>query len=131
MSDAEDLFLIAHKVRGEAAFDIAQQILCPICQGNLFKAIGLEADEPCDCSAGFWWVIPTSGHRAYPWWEIPFSHLLGDMDQPLLWHIPPMPDGLLDHYAANDRPSTTPTQAKIDLRSLGLIRPKPLIDRRI
>ena len=40
-----ELYLILHKVRGEPAFDIAQKI-----------QIGGEEG----------WIIPTSGHRAYP-----------------------------------------------------------------
>jgi hypothetical protein len=38
-----DLFLIAHKVRGKLAFDVAERV-------------------------GSEWVIPSSGRRAYPWW---------------------------------------------------------------
>jgi hypothetical protein len=38
-------YLIAHKVRGEPAFDVAVKMEMP--------------DGP-------WWIIPTSGHRAYP-----------------------------------------------------------------
>jgi len=46
-----DLYLILHKVRGEPAFDVAQKIV-----------IGGEEG----------WIIPTSGHRAYPsqWFEL-------------------------------------------------------------
>jgi hypothetical protein len=40
-----DLYLILHKVRGEPAFDIAEKIM-----------IGEEDG----------WIIPTSGHRAFP-----------------------------------------------------------------
>lgn len=44
-------FLILHKVRGEAAFDIAHQL-----------QIGEELG----------WIVSTSGHRAYPvrWWGL-------------------------------------------------------------
>jgi hypothetical protein len=47
-----ELYLILHKVRGEPAFDIAQRLM-----------IGEEEG----------WIIPTSGHRAYPchWYELP------------------------------------------------------------
>lgn len=41
-----ELYLIAHKVRGEPAFDIAHRL-----------QIGDEEG----------WIIPTSGHRAYPY----------------------------------------------------------------
>lgn len=61
----QPLYLIAHIVTGEPAFDIAIQ-LCDH-----------DSDEPCqpncglypDCK-GEWWIIPTSGHRAYPYWAI-------------------------------------------------------------
>lgn len=48
---AEQPYLIAHKVRGEAAFDVA------------IKMQVEGYDEP-------WWIIPTSGHRAYPYWSV-------------------------------------------------------------
>jgi hypothetical protein len=62
------MYLIAHKVRGEAAFDIAERMKCPICdpirQGLDESSVGCE-----ECSfEGYWWIIPTSGHRAYPYW---------------------------------------------------------------
>jgi len=46
-----DLYLILHKVRGEPAFDIGQHL---------------------DIGAEQHWIIPTSGHRAYPvrWWNL-------------------------------------------------------------
>jgi hypothetical protein len=49
--DEARLFLILHKVRGEPAFDIATRL-----------QIGAEEG----------WIIPTSGHRAYPyqWWNL-------------------------------------------------------------
>jgi hypothetical protein len=42
----EELFLIAHKVRGEIAYDVAERLL-------------LSNGRPL-------WLIPTSGHKAYP-----------------------------------------------------------------
>src|SRR6185437_4927349 len=63
-------FLIAHLVRGEPAFDIATQIICPECS-TINPATGRHAaPEGCDeCDhTGYWWIIPTSGHRAYPYW---------------------------------------------------------------
>ena len=44
--ERSELYLIAHRVRGEPAFDIAQR-----------SQIGDEEG----------WIIPTSGHRAYPY----------------------------------------------------------------
>jgi hypothetical protein len=40
-------YLIAHKVRGERAFDVAIRL---------------------DIGSEIGWIIPTSGHRAYPYW---------------------------------------------------------------
>ena len=54
------LSLIAHKVRGEPAFDVAEQMTCPECHGE-----DVMACPECNYT-GFWWIIPTSGHRAYP-----------------------------------------------------------------
>lgn len=119
-----DLYLIAHKVRGEPAFDVAQRIDCPEC-----NAMGCnECDE-----LGYWWVVPTSGHRAYPYWH---TELIGTLQsafdeqyiikgQPGLVydgdaHIREMPDGLQDHYACNDR--TTTHRPLFDLLNL---RPSP------
>lgn len=65
-------YLIAHKVRGERALDIA---------------IKMEmADGP-------WWIIPTSGHRAYPYW----TYLLSDLFAYENVGQPPL--DLRDHYA--------------------------------
>ena len=80
MSSTEPLYLIAHKVRGEQAFDIAIQMVM--------------AD-------GLWWVIPTSGHRAYPYWWTSI-----DPDG-----CPGLPHDLPDHYplpAAAKRQSIDP-----------------------
>lgn len=52
-------FLIAHKVRGEPAFDIAIKMDCPECTAGCPECDGL----------GYWWIIPTSGHRAHPYWH--------------------------------------------------------------
>lgn len=81
-----NLCLIAHKVRGERAFDVA---------------------EPLDVDGDVWWIIPTSGHRAYPYWTCSLPSVLGeDVGDP--------PEGLRDHYAvthleaAAKRPSVSP-----------------------
>lgn len=80
-----ELYLIAHKVRGEPAFDIASP---------------MEIELP-DGSFEEWWIIPTSGHRAYPYWHMGidalFSYVPGDE---FMWGPPTMPDGLTDHYEA-------------------------------
>lgn len=71
------IFLIAHKVRGKAAFDIAER-----CE---------DMGTPLD--PGPWWIISTSGHRARPYWH-----------EPLLTAAPAMPDDLPDHYPAATPP---------------------------
>lgn len=86
-----NLFLIAHKVRGEPAFDVATQIMCAECQGN--------SDCPeCD-GTGFWWIIPTSGHRAYPYWH-------STINEDWIGRAPDMPDDLPDHYTTRAAPKT-------------------------
>lgn len=80
-----DLYLIAHKVRGEPAFDIAERI-----------QIGAEEG----------WIIPTSGHRAYPygWTRLDALYEL-DLEGPEPFLQPSRticPPDLRDHYAAND-----------------------------
>jgi hypothetical protein len=123
-----DLYLIAHKVRGEPAFDIAQHMTCPKCDGNGDDALYCSA---CD-GVGHWWIIPTSGHRAYPYWA---CQLIMDKNQTIAGNelaanhpwisfqddlaIPEMPSSLRDHYTAEREIAT-------DLiKVLGLIH-KPL-----
>jgi hypothetical protein len=69
----EELYLITHKVRGEIAFDIAQR---------LFLGCGKEL-----------WLIPTSGHCAYPlrWPKLDESLTLTLSAEELA--------GVTDHYA--------------------------------
>jgi hypothetical protein len=127
-----DLFLIAHKVRGEATFDVATQMECPHCVNGQVVAINkdeLIACHECD-SLGYWWIIPTSGHRAYPWWHQALDGLgqgsdIGFWPDPI---IDEMPSALPDHY-------TTKAEPKIDLASaLGIMArihaPTPPIKRR-
>jgi hypothetical protein len=115
-----DPYLIAHKVRGESAFDVAIRMECPHCSE---LANQYECHE-CDFM-GFWWIIPTSGHRAFPYWDT----LLADIDDTYelslngepttLNHPGPMPEGLPDHYR-------TLAEPRVDLaKALGL-KPKPL-----
>lgn len=76
-------YLILHKVRGEPAFDIA---------------------EPMEVDGERWWIIPTSGHRAYPYWHCKMTDLghfdfnLGyqGLSEPAEWY--PMPVDWPDHY---------------------------------
>lgn len=104
-----ELYLVAHKVRGEPAFDIAVQMECPICEGRSWvaNADSCEAFACHECdSTGYWWIIPTSGHRAYPYWEEALA-TLGTMFGQSLGSVGEMPEGLPDHYptASTSRPS--------------------------
>lgn len=108
-----DLYLIAHRVRGEPAFDIA-------CMLDILD----EDGDPI-------WIIPTSGHRAYPYW---YCELIDDgvtiglewVDRPA--SPPPMPPDLQDHYHL-DQPTRTKTPTL--LSRLNLHRTQPPIIRRI
>jgi len=88
-----ELYLILHKVRGEPAFDIAQKIM-----------IGDEEG----------WIIPTSGHRAYPiQWSL--------LNSPMVENHPAW-DDLPDHYTV-DRQKVHHTAGRL-LKLLGLGRSK-------
>src|SRR6266852_3426625 len=102
-------YLIAHKVRGEPAFDIAVRMQCPECNGD--DAMQMSYGE-CD-NLGYWWIISTSGHRAYPWWHLPLAvnkldegmRLVMDHNPThLSWTIFEMPPDLPDHYAHSSAP---------------------------
>ena len=118
-----DLYLIAHKCRGEPAFDIATRIRCPECeaamQGLDYGTASWGCNE-CD-QEGYWWIISTSGHRAYPWWDFPLGALMHDNgDLELIRTVEaagPMPIGLQDHYMVSSRP-------KLDLTSILNLRPQ-------
>ena len=104
-----ELFLIAHKVSGEAAFDVAIQMECPECQGhgdrNIADATFIDCEE-CDAT-GHWWIIPTSGHRAYPFHAEPLNK---DIER----YHEAMPPNLPDHYPT----LASPTKPKLDLAAL-------------
>lgn len=92
-----EYYLIAHKVRGEPAFDVA------------IKMDVETDDEP-------WWIIPTSGHRAYPYW----NELL------TLDSLPPeMPPDWPDHYEVSAAPKAEKksTSGLELLYKLGLKKP--------
>lgn len=74
--------LILHKVRGEPAFDVAQEL-----------EVGNET----------WWIIPTSGHRAYPFQKWPVNELfaLGGTE------ILSIPEDWPDHYEIDKGTKTT------------------------
>lgn len=73
-------YLILHKVSGSPAFDVAEKI-----------QIGDEEG----------WIIPTSGHRAYPYWHVRLDNQCGHITS----NMPPMPDDWPDHYQITDVPA--------------------------
>lgn len=94
---SEELFLILHKVRGMPAFDIAQRI-----------EIGDEEG----------WIIPTSGHRAYPYWHMDVDdiHEPGyDGGSHIGRIIPQMPPDWPDHYTCNRSNSSEPSIHSVSL----------------
>lgn len=126
-------YLIAHVVRGSPAFDIAEQMPCSTCQGYPFGGYPENLDGPgCDeCnSLGYWWIIPTSGHRAYPYWWIKLDDL---PDLQLLFtttdygdvRIPPPIHP--DHYAINNSFLSPPADLA---KALAAAFPRPKIARR-
>lgn len=64
-----NLYLILHKVRGKPAFDVAERC----------EDLGTETDP------GPWWIIPTSGHRAFPCihWELSLLKSADGYNSPL------------------------------------------------
>ena len=94
---APELYLIAHKVRGEPAFDIAHRL-----------RIGDEDG----------WIIPTSGHRAYPYWICELATLgykfANDGSVPNLIHA--MPPGWPDHYSTSRAPKPLPLAERLGIK---------------
>ena len=91
------VYLIAHKVRGKAAFDIAEKIVCPECLGEV-KGINSEPNE-C-CTGGHWWIVSTSKQRAHPYWRqeiASFGHhlIIGSA----AYQVPLCPDNWPDHVS--------------------------------
>jgi hypothetical protein len=112
-------YLILHKVRGEPAFDIADKLDCPVCES---ARQGLDhgrdyAGNCNSCDDGYWWIIPTSGHRAYPYQTWPMQ---------MMWHhttngdyVPTLvepPAGWPDHY-----PMDVGAPPKPDINIMSLI----------
>lgn len=92
--------LILHKVRGEAAFDVAIQL----------------EDSGTDSDPGPWWIIPTSGHRAYPYriWELNDLADISDIgadgfhDRPVDFHIRDI-ENWPDHYEIDKGQAPSPS----------------------
>jgi hypothetical protein len=108
----EELFLILHKVRGEPAYDIAQRMDVE------------QDDEP-------WYLIPTSGHRAYPYAKWPLEQAYKDvagvadrLGDDTNW--PDWPD----HYEVNAAPGKGKFTGGALLERLGLRKPSKPFKRR-
>jgi len=118
-----DPYLIAHKVRGEAAFDIAIRMDCPECKPRHGDNEYVGCAE-CDFH-GYWWIIPTSGHRAYPYWHCDFMDLAiaqGDMEYiSVTAEVTDMPIDLPDHYPPRIEPKSPKRSL---LAELGLAKPQ-------
>lgn len=124
-------YLIAHLVRGEPTFDIA--IKMPMHFEGTY--VDLSYDEE-------WWIIPTSGHRAYPYWSVEITRLVGT-GEPFNDEIPSPPTNWPDHYATDlsrdqaRRDNYEARQANTNIEpsplalSLGLVRPRTPIPRRV
>ena len=102
-------YLILHKVRGEPAFDVADKL-----------QIGDEEG----------WIIPTSGHRAYPvaTWALDSLSVpgeIGNFGKPTMMAEAGIPLGWPDHYECEARP-----REKLNISSLlsGLL---PKLHRRL
>jgi|SRR5215469_252318 len=83
------IYLILHKVRGEPTLDVAEPL-----------KIGEENA----------WIIPTSGHRAFPLYSWPIE-VLQDVrtgDVPYAYLDGKLPDDMPDHYPATDRLKAKP-----------------------
>lgn len=75
----------------------------------------------CD-GVGYLWSIPTSGHRAYPWWHGELR--VGAYVSIEATLVPEMPSGWPDHYHTKAAP-------KLDITSLFRPAPKAHIVRRL
>lgn len=113
-----DLYLIAHKVRGEPAFDVATTMICPECSDG----DDCEGCAECD-GTGLWWIIPTSGHRAYPYYDVSLNEIDGTFMTDIVKQM--MPEGLPDHYTTQAEPQRSLADA------LGLTARKPAPPTRI
>lgn len=119
-----DLFLIAHRVRGLPAFDIAIQQTCAICEGQCGGEY-VSCDECGD--DGYWWIVKTSGHRARPYCCCVLEELDFLSGKHPDEYLGVMPSDWPDHYACNDRHRSAPSS----LSTLLNIHRTPLkVDRR-
>ena len=126
-------YLIAHKVRGQPAFDVAEQMECPNCNGKGEydkDEFGTFDCHECD-SLGYWWIVSTSGHRAYPVDAIPLNELIHSPSEAkvlgsVLDYPRPTMDEVPNHYGHHTAPTISLTD-RLGLKP----SPQPKIKRRI
>lgn len=97
-----ELYLILHKVRGEPAFDIATKL-------------DIGDDEG--------WIIPTSGHRAYPWYAVKLDDIHLSTSNVSITSIKVQNldmNEYPDHYPPKSSPAETKSSANDLLAQLGL-----------
>lgn len=135
-------YLIAHVVRGQPAFDIAERFRCPVCEAvtqGLDPGTLSNGCVECD-HEGYWWIIPTSGHRARPYWNrrldgvfdsyMPDIFMRPGESEPVA--VPAPPPNWPDHYPTKQaKAPADPTAGRSLLASLGLLKPSEPIKRRI
>lgn len=128
-----ETYLIAHIVRGEPAFDIAVQMECPICAGKGhfedWKGLGPREDGECD-GLGYWWIIPSFGHRAKPYWYVRLRSLASEES----WAgFPEPPDDWPDLFQSSidNAPVHDLASGRSLIEALGLVKPKEPFRRRV
>ena len=126
----DNLYLIAHKVRGEPAFDIAERCACPICEGTGTRSFGAREGHDCDCDGGWWWMSRTWGWRAYPYQTWHLLELLAEART----EARPMPEDATDIFEQSDdarkMSGADLAEGQSLLLQLGLAKPKDPINRR-
>lgn len=125
-----DPFLILHKVRGQPAFDIAEKMDCPLC----IPSQNLRTIDECqECNGGgYWWIIPTSGHRAYPYWHLELAYVHNCEGDDMMELRPQMPDDWPDHcHYELDRDKSPIASTDVQLALAKLIKQTPMVRRRL
>lgn len=116
----DNLYLIAHKVRGEVGFDIAMRC----------EDMGTPSDP------GPWWISQTWGWRAYPIDYWPLNQLLYKDGTGDVFHLltPDMPPDATDIFEQSDdarkMSGADLAEGQSLLLQLGLVKPKDPINRR-
>lgn len=120
-------YLIAHIVRGQPAFDIAERMECPECHPGYDLPATHFCDE-CD-NLGYWWILSTCGYRARPWkfYKLNSQGLNQFISEPL-----ECPQGWPDLFAINNKShKPIPEQGNDLLQKLGLLKKSEPIRRRV